>query len=66
MFHLAWLIGCALSIDEQMIGSKVRHVYEMIISLKRKGGVFQVDALCDEGYTDAFYCAMKVLQMNTN
>ena len=51
VFRFSWFLGCALSIDEQMICFKGRHTDKIRIIDKNKGGGFQVDALCDRGYT---------------
>ena len=45
IFHFACLLGFALSVDEQTIGFKVRHVDKMIIFYKKEGGGFQADYL---------------------
>ena len=50
----SWLLGCALSVHDQAIGSKGIHVDKMIISYNNKGGIFQMDDLCDLGYTYDF------------
>ena len=48
------MIGCAVSVDEKMIGFKVRHMDKIRTSYKNEGGGFQVDTLCDQGYKYAF------------
>ena len=55
MFHFEWLLGWYLSIDDKMIVSKGRHVYNIRIMINNKGGVFQADVFCNQGYTYAFY-----------
>ena len=54
MFRFAWFLCCALSVDEKIIGFKGRHVYKMIVSYKKEGYVFQVDALYNQVYTYVF------------
>ena len=47
VLHFEWLLVCAISVDEKMIGFKGRHMDKMRISYKNKGGGFQAGALCD-------------------
>ena len=54
VFHFAWLLGCSLAVDEQMIGFQCRHVDKMKISYNNKEGGFQADALCNREYTYVF------------
>ena len=51
VLHFAWLLGCDISIDEQTIGFKVRHVDRIRISYKNEGCGFKVDAIYYQGYT---------------
>ena len=51
----AWLLGKKLSVDEQTIGFKGRHADKLRITYKKEGDGFQCDALCDDGFTYAFY-----------
>ena len=44
-----------LSIDEQTISFQGRHANKLRISYKAKGDGFQADAICDRGFTYAFY-----------
>ena len=66
VFHFVWLLGCALAVDYQTIFLKGRHVYKMRISYKNKWGGFQVDDICDQGYTYAFSWGINFLQRNTH
>ena len=50
-----WIPGKCVAIDEQTIGFKGRSGMKLRISYKREGDGFQCDALCDEGYTFAFF-----------
>ena len=61
MLHFSWLLDCALSVDEQTMGLKCRHVDTMRISYKNEGDRFQVDALCDRGYNYAFFMRSEVV-----
>ena len=47
VLHFAWLLGCDLVIDEQMIGFQGKYVDNMRISYKNKGGGFQADDIYD-------------------
>ncbi len=53
--RLHWIPGKWVAIDEQTIGFKERSGMKLRISYKREGDGFQCDALCDEGYTFAFF-----------
>ena len=44
-----------MSIDEQTLGFKGKSGMKLRISYKREGDGFQCDAVCDRGYTFAFY-----------
>ena len=55
MFHFELLLVFDLSVDDQTIGFKGRHVDKMIISYQNEGGGLQSDALFDQGYTYAFF-----------
>ena len=61
MFHFTWFLGCALSVDEQKIYFKGKHVDKTRILYKNKGGEFQVDAICNLGYTYVFFLRNEVL-----
>ena len=50
VFNFSWFLGYEIYIDEQTIGFKGRHVDNIIITYKSKGGGFQADALCNRGY----------------
>ena len=50
-----WLLGKFISIDEQTIGFQGRHSDKLRITYKAEGDGFQCDAVCDEGFTYAFY-----------
>ena len=50
-----WLPGKWVSIDEQTLGFKGKSGMKLRISYKREGDGFQCDAVCDRGYTFAFY-----------
>ena len=54
VLHFEWLLGCALAVDEQIIGVQCRHVDNMIISYNNEEVVFQADALCNREYTYVF------------
>ena len=54
MFHFELLLVFDLSVDDQKIGFKGRHVDNMIISYQNEGGGLQSDSLFDQGYTYAF------------
>ena len=55
MFHFELLLVFDLSVDDQTIGFKGRHVDKMIISYQNEGIGLQSDALFDQGYTYAFF-----------
>ena len=55
MFHFGLLLVFDLSVDDQTIGFKGRHVDKMIISYQNEGGGLQSDALFDQGNTYAFF-----------
>ena len=40
VFHFSWLLGCAISVDDQQIGFKGVHMDKMRKSYKNKGGGF--------------------------
>ena len=44
-----------ISVDEQTLKFQGHHVDKLRISYKREGDGFQCDALCNDGYTFAFY-----------
>jgi hypothetical protein len=50
-----WIPGKWLSIDEQTLGFQGRSALKLRISYKKEGDGFQCDAVCDNGYTFAFY-----------
>ena len=50
-----WVTGKHVSIDEQTIGFKGTSSMALRISYKKEGDGFQCDAVCDRGYTFAFY-----------
>ena len=50
-----WIPGKWLSIDEQTLGFQGRCGLKLRIYYKKKGDGFQCDAVCDDGYTFAFY-----------
>ena len=45
VFHFPFLLGFALSVDEQTIGFEVRHVDKIRIFYRNEGGGFQADSL---------------------
>ena len=51
----AWICGYEISVDEQTLKFQGHHVDKLRISYKREGDGFQCDALCNDGYTFAFY-----------
>ena len=55
MFHFELLLVFELSVDDQTIGFKGRHVDKMIISYQNEGGGLQSDAIFDQGYTYTFF-----------
>lgn len=61
----AWICGMEISVDEQTLKFQGRHVDKLRISYKREGDGFQCDALCNDGYTFAFFFAMSPLPQNT-
>ena len=50
-----WIPGKHVSVDEQTIAFKGKSSMKLRISYKKEGDGFQCDALCDRGYTFAFY-----------
>ena len=44
-----------LSVDDQTIGFKGRHMDKMIISYQNEGGGLHSDALFEQGYTYSFF-----------
>ncbi len=50
-----WVTGKNLSVDEQTIAFKGRSSMKLRISYKKEGDGFQCDAICDRGYTFAFW-----------
>mgnify|MGYP003894362215 CR=1 FL=1 len=50
-----WTTGRWISIDEQTLGFKGKHSMKLRISYKREGDGFQCDAVCESGYTFAFW-----------
>ena len=55
MFHFAWLLVCDFHVNRKSIGFKGRYEDKMRISHKNEGDGFQADALCDRGYSYAFF-----------
>ena len=53
--QLSWEPAMNLSIDEQTISFQGRHADKLRISYKAEGDGFQADAICDRGFTYAFY-----------
>jgi hypothetical protein len=51
----AWLLGRNNAVDEQTVGFQGRHADKLRITYKKEGYGFQCDALCDDGFTYAFY-----------
>ena len=51
----AWLLGKKVAVDEQTIGFQGHHKDKQKITYKNEGDGFQCDALCDDGFTFAFY-----------
>ena len=51
----AWMCGFEISVDEQTLKFQGHHIDKLRISYKREGDGFQCDALCNDGYTFAFY-----------
>ena len=50
VFHFLLLLGCILSVDEQIIGLKGRPLESMRLAYNNKGGVFQADTLWGQEY----------------
>lgn len=50
-----WLLARYFSLDEQTAGFKGRHVDKKRITYKKEGDGFQMDAICDRGFTYAYY-----------
>ena len=50
-----WIPGKWVSINEQTLGFQGRSALKLRISYKKEGDGFQCDAVCDNGYTFAFY-----------
>jgi len=50
-----WTTGKWVSIDEQTLGFKGRSGMKLRISYKKEGDGFQCDAVCENGYTFAFW-----------
>ena len=50
-----WTCGQSVSVDEQTLRFQGRHPDKLHITYKREGERFQCDALCNDGYTYAFY-----------
>ena len=61
-----WVPGKFLAVDEQTIGFQGASGFKVRITYKREGDGFQCEAICDHGYTYAFWfrCAklLKFLQ----
>ena len=55
MLHFELLLVFDLSVDDQTIDFKGRHVDKMIISYHNEGGGLHSDALFDQGYTYDFF-----------
>jgi hypothetical protein len=51
----AWLLGSVVSVDEQTIGFQGHHKDKLRITYKAEGDGFQCDAMCQDGFTFAFY-----------
>ena len=50
-----WVSGKWVAIDEQTLGSKGTSGMKLRISYKCEENGFQIDAVCDAGYTYSFY-----------
>jgi hypothetical protein len=55
IFHMAWLLGVAIAIDEMTLGFQGHHKHKKCITPKAEGDRFQADALAQEGYCFQFY-----------
>ena len=53
--RVGWHLSKIISIDEQTAGFKGRHPDKRRITYKKEGDGFQMDAICDRGYTYAYY-----------
>jgi Transposase IS4 len=53
--QLSWEPSMNLAIDEQTISFQGRHADKLRINYKAEGDGFQADAICDKGFTMAFY-----------
>jgi hypothetical protein len=49
------IMGKWISVDEQTISFKGRHVDKLRINYKKEGDGFQCDAICSDGYTFTVY-----------
>ena len=52
---LAWVLGETLSGDEQTQHFQGKHPDKIKIKFKKEGDGFQIDAICEDGYTYCFY-----------
>ena len=48
IFHMAWLLGVAIAIDEMTLGFQGHHKHKKCITPKAEGDRFQADALAQE------------------
>ena len=55
MFHFSWLLGCDLSVDEQNIGFKGRHVDKMKYLTRTKGAAFRNMLFSTDDIDPLFY-----------
>lgn len=60
-FREWWITGLDVSVDEQTLGFQGRSAYKQRIKFKRVGDGFMCNAMCDEGYTYAFYFRCDVI-----
>ena len=50
-----WLLVFYIVIDEQIAGFKGIHQDKIVITYKVEGDIFQMDQICDNRFTYAFY-----------
>jgi len=55
-----WITGKYVSVDEQTIAFKERSSMKLQISHKKEGDGFQCGAICDRGYTLAFWFVTEI------
>ena len=55
LFPLIWVLGVCFAIDEITFIFHGMHADKERITYKSKGGGFQADALCEDGFFDQFY-----------